>query len=179
MNVLQSLFFSERPLHEGLEKFISKAGMDSRDTAFARAIVMTVLRRLGEIDGILKNFLHQALPVRSGPAELILRMATAELVFMDVPAHATVENQSGSGHVRPHDIEIVREANGEKLLPAKVEHLQAVGPVVRVELRRDETNETVEAELRPDVYRALNLQIGDQVFIRPRNVRIYVEDYAI
>jgi 16S rRNA (cytosine967-C5)-methyltransferase len=105
LNVLQSLFFSERPLHEGLEKFISRAGLDPRDTAFARAIVMTVLRRLGEIDGILKNFLHQALPVRSGPAELILRMATAELVFMDVPAHATVSsvvNMADSDHRARH-----------------------------------------------------------------------------
>lgn len=90
--MLQSLFFSERPLHEGLEKFISRADLDPRDTAFARAIVMTVLRRLGEIDAILANFLREPLPVRSGPAELILRMATAELVFMDVPAHATVSS---------------------------------------------------------------------------------------
>lgn len=92
LNVLQSLFFFERPLHEALEKYISKAGLDPRDTAFARAIVMTLLRRLGEIDGILRNFLREPLPVRSGPAELILRMATAELVFMDVPAHATVSS---------------------------------------------------------------------------------------
>ena len=79
-------------MHEALEKFISKSKLDSRDVAFARAIVMTVLRRLGEIDAVLGRFLRDPLPVRSGPAELILRMACAELVFMDIPAHATVSS---------------------------------------------------------------------------------------
>lgn len=86
------MFFSERPLYDALEKFISKAGLEPRDIAFARAIVMKVLRHLGEIDAIIASFLRAPLPVRSGPAELILRMACAELVFLDVPAHATVSS---------------------------------------------------------------------------------------
>lgn len=89
---MQSVFFSERPLYDALEKFISKAGLEARDVAFARAIVMKVLRRLGEIDAIIASFLRAPLPVRSGPAELILRMACAELVFLDVPPHATVSS---------------------------------------------------------------------------------------
>ncbi|MFN9542783.1 MAG: transcription antitermination factor NusB, partial [Alphaproteobacteria bacterium] len=50
LQALQAVFFSERPLFEALERHISHAGLAPRDTAFARAIVMTVLRQLGEID---------------------------------------------------------------------------------------------------------------------------------
>lgn len=53
---------------------------------------MMVLRRLGEIDAVMATFLREPLPVRSGPAEIILRMATAELLFMDVAPHAAVSS---------------------------------------------------------------------------------------
>ena len=92
MQVLQSVFFNERPLFDALERLIGKAPLDPRDTAFARAIVMMVLRRLGEIDSVVASFLREPLPVRSGPAEIILRMATAELLFMDVAPHAAVSS---------------------------------------------------------------------------------------
>lgn len=90
--MLQSVFFNERPLFDALERLIGKAPLDPRDTAFARAIVMMVLRRLGEIDSVVASFLREPLPVRSGPAEIILRMATAELLFMDVAPHAAVSS---------------------------------------------------------------------------------------
>lgn len=92
LQVLQSVFFNERPLFDALERLIGKAPLDPRDTAFARAIVMMVLRRLGEIDQVVASFLREPLPVRSGPAEIILRMATAELLFMDVAPHAAVSS---------------------------------------------------------------------------------------
>jgi 16S rRNA (cytosine967-C5)-methyltransferase len=92
LQVLLSVFFSERPLFEALERHISRARLDPRDTAFARAIVMTVLRRLGEVDAIIATFLREPLPVRSGPAELILRMAAAELLHLGVPPHAAVSS---------------------------------------------------------------------------------------
>lgn len=92
LQVLQAVFFSERPLFEALERHISRAGLDPRDTAFARAIVMAVLRRLGEIDAVIAAFLREPLPVRSGQAELILRMAAAEQLYLGVPPHAAVSS---------------------------------------------------------------------------------------
>lgn len=86
------MFFSERPLYDAQEKFISRSKLEARDIAFSRAIVMAVLRHLGEIDTVISGFLRQPLPVRSGPAELILRMACAELLFLEVPPHATVSS---------------------------------------------------------------------------------------
>lgn len=86
------MFFSERPLYEALERHISRGRLQPRDAAFARAIVMAVLRHLGEIDAVIATFLRDPLPARSGPAELILRMVTAEVLFVGVPPHAAVSS---------------------------------------------------------------------------------------
>jgi 16S rRNA (cytosine967-C5)-methyltransferase len=86
------MFFSERPLTEALDASLGKSKLEPRDAAFTRAIVMMTLRRLGEIDHVIANFLREPLPVRSGPAELILRLATAELLFLDVAPHAVVNS---------------------------------------------------------------------------------------
>lgn len=89
---IQAIFFNERPLNEALDASLAKAKLEPRDAAFARAIVMMTLRRLGEIDHVIANFLREPLPVRSGPAELILRLAAAELLFLDVAPHAAVSS---------------------------------------------------------------------------------------
>jgi 16S rRNA (cytosine967-C5)-methyltransferase len=89
---LQAIFFNERPLNEALDGAFAKASLEPRDAAFARAIVMMVLRRLGEVDHVIAKFLREALPLRAGPAELILRIAAAELLFLDVAPHAAVSS---------------------------------------------------------------------------------------
>ena len=89
---IQAVFFSERPLTEALDASLARAKLEPRDAAFTRAIVMMTLRRLGEIDHVIANFLREPLPVRSGPAELILRIAAAELLFLDVAPHAVVNS---------------------------------------------------------------------------------------
>jgi 16S rRNA (cytosine967-C5)-methyltransferase len=92
LGALQALFFNERPLNEALDASLAKAKLEPRDAAFARAMVMMVLRRLGQIDAVIAIFLREPLPVRSGPAELILRLAAAELLFLDVAPHAAVSS---------------------------------------------------------------------------------------
>ena len=88
---LQSVFFNERPLGEALDA-APRAGIEARDVGFARAIAMMVLRRFGQIDAVLSNFLREPLPVRAGPAEIILRMAAAEMLFLGVAPHAAVSS---------------------------------------------------------------------------------------
>jgi len=50
---------------------------------------------------------------------------------------------------------------------------------VRVTLAVDGNGELVEAELTRDVFQNLGLQQGEQVYVRPRQVRVFVEDYQI
>lgn len=66
------------------------ARLDPRDRGFARLIAATALRRYGQINDILSHFLDKPLPEKSGTAPYILAGAIAELMFLDVPPHATV-----------------------------------------------------------------------------------------
>ena len=92
LGALHGIFFNERPLYDALEANLSKSKLAPRDLAFARTIVMRALRHLGQIDHVLAHFLREPLPVRAGPAELILRIATVELLFLDVAPHAAVSS---------------------------------------------------------------------------------------
>lgn len=92
LGALHGIFFNERPLYDALEANLSKSKLAPRDLAFARTIVMRALRHLGQIDHVLAHFLREPLPVRAGPAELILRIAAVELLFLDVAPHAAVSS---------------------------------------------------------------------------------------
>jgi sulfate transport system ATP-binding protein len=77
-------------------------------------------------------------------------------------------------HLRPHDIEIAHRGNLHSLaVAATVAHIAAAGPAVRVELRREDVDEIVEAEITRERYRSLGLQIGDRVEIAPRHSHLF------
>ena len=98
-------------------------------------------------------------------------------------------NQPGAGqqetdetavaYVRSHDIEIERSQMDATALKAEVKHIQKLGPAVRVTLAIDGNGEFIEAELTRDVFQNLGLQQGESVYVRPRQVRVFVEDYQI
>lgn len=82
-------------------------------------------------------------------------------------------------YVRSHDIEIDRSPQDSTALQAEVRHIQKLGPAVRITLSMKENGEFLEAELTRDIYQNLGLQQGESVFVRPRQVRVFVEDYQI
>jgi 16S rRNA (cytosine967-C5)-methyltransferase len=61
------------------------------DAAFARAIAAGGLRRLNQIDAVLKTYLTKPLPVGAGPVPLILHAAAAEILVVGAAAHAAVD----------------------------------------------------------------------------------------
>jgi sulfate transport system ATP-binding protein len=91
--------------------------------------------------------------------------------------HDTSEN--AVSYVRSHDIEIDRTQQDSTALKAEIKHIQKLGPAVRVTLSIEGNPEFVEAELTRDVFQNLGLQHGESVFVRPRQVRVFVEDYQI
>jgi len=74
------------------------AKLDGRDRAFAHALAATALRRKGEAEAILAPFLQKPLPKSSGLAGLILLMGTVQLRFLDVPAHAAINQSVALAH---------------------------------------------------------------------------------
>jgi sulfate transport system ATP-binding protein len=94
-----------------------------------------------------------------------------------VDPHETPEN--AVAYVRSHDIEIERSPQDSTALKAEIRHIQKLGPAVRVTLAIDANGEFIEAELTRDVFQSLGLQHGESVYVRPRQVRVFVEDYQI
>ncbi|KAA0893291.1 sulfate ABC transporter ATP-binding protein [Oryzomonas japonica] len=88
-------------------------------------------------------------------------------------------DENAVSYVRSHDIEIERSPQDSTALKAEIRHIQKLGPSVRVTLAIDATGEFIEAELTRDVFKNLGLQQSEQVYVRPRQVRVFVEDYQI
>jgi 16S rRNA (cytosine967-C5)-methyltransferase len=73
---------------QGQKTFAAMAG---RDHAFTRLLLLTTLRRLGQIDAAIDKLLEKPLPARRAAVRDILRLGAAQLLFLDTPAHAAVD----------------------------------------------------------------------------------------
>ena len=86
-------------LDDVLEKAFAEGGrhaqLDRRDRAFARLLVSTVLRRLGQIDRAVDALLDRPLPERLTRVRNALRLGAAQLLFLETPPHAAVDRTVG------------------------------------------------------------------------------------
>jgi len=64
--------------------------LEGSDRSFARLLAAETLRRRGAIDHILGGYLDRPLPKKSARVMDILRIAAAQLLILDTPAHAAV-----------------------------------------------------------------------------------------
>ncbi len=99
---------------------------------------------------------------------------------IEAPGQAGGHNVPVVGYVRPHDLELRREKgpNGSAI-EAVVAHIRAIGPIVRVELTRSDTGEPIEADLSKDQHRELDLKEGERVYVRPREVRLFIGESPV
>jgi sulfate transport system ATP-binding protein len=97
-------------------------------------------------------------------------------IEIDAPEHAHARDLPAVGYVRPHDIEIERHRNGTPAIEAVISHVHPIGPLVHLELVRGDSGDVIEVELTKERYRAMHLQEGEQVFVTPRNLRVFVHD---
>ncbi len=81
-------------------------------------------------------------------------------------------------YVRPHELEIHREAPADALFQGVVVHANAAGAVARVEVKRD-GGEIVEVQLSHEQLKAIGLRAGDAVFVSARNSAVFADDYSI
>ncbi len=105
--------------------------------------------------------------------------ASLEGLEMAMPEYAEARNALAVGYVRSQDIIVERIPSARESLAAKVRHVHAIGPIARVTLTLNESNTDLEAELTREVFQNLALEKGEGVYVRPRNIRVFVEDYQI
>jgi 16S rRNA (cytosine967-C5)-methyltransferase len=67
------------------------SGLDARDRALVRSIVLAALRHLGVLRLALAATLNEGLPKKGQGIEWTLLIGAAQILFMDVPDHAAVD----------------------------------------------------------------------------------------
>lgn len=100
-------------------------------------------------------------------------------IVLDVPDALTHSEDNAIGYVRPHDIQI-EKTSIPGTVPVKISHIHLLGPIVQIELRREDLDEFLEAELSKEQFHLLQLKVGDQVFVKPKQLKVFIpEDYSI
>jgi len=80
--------------------------------------------------------------------------------------------------VRPHELDLSLTPAGRGSFPAKVTRIHSAGPVVRLELEA-ETGEQVFAHIDHLRFQALGLGEGSRVFLLPRDLKLFTEDFSV
>ncbi len=92
LDTLGQVLRKRRPLDAALAHVLSAAELPPRDAGFARAIAGETLRRLGQLEALIRHFVPKAPPPhKAGPTLELLMAGACELLFLDVPAHAAVD----------------------------------------------------------------------------------------
>ncbi len=98
LNVFQGVVIDRRAVDDTFDTAVKD--LAPRDRAFVRMLVATTLRRLGQIDAALADFIDRQPPevVRD-----IMRLGAAQLLFLGTPPHAAVATTVGLVRARGMD----------------------------------------------------------------------------
>lgn len=96
---------------------------------------------------------------------------------IDLP-HAQANSESAMIYVRPHllDISRTRGKNGD--IQARVTHINLAGSIVKVELQ-SEKGDTIQVEISQERFGQLLLKKNENVFVTPKEIRVFGQDYSI
>ncbi|GAA4018197.1 sulfate ABC transporter ATP-binding protein [Actimicrobium antarcticum] len=97
-------------------------------------------------------------------------------VTFDAPDHASAQDATGVGFVRPHDIEIDRYTPGAEGIIVKLRRAHAIGPLAQLDLERDDNREIIEAVIPNERFAQLNLKEGETLVVRPKRLRVFVDE---
>jgi sulfate transport system ATP-binding protein len=98
---------------------------------------------------------------------------------VELPENVSGEDGPALGYARPYEMNITRESKDPSAIRATLLHVFGVGPIVKLELQSSDTGALLEAELGRKQFAELDLKPGDIVFVSPRNLRVFAEDYSI
>ena len=96
---------------------------------------------------------------------------------VQAPEYQDAEHRPALAYVRPHDIDLLREPeDGDTTIPATVSRVHVLGSLVRLELTQSPSGEIAEVEMTRERYAADPLRVGDTVFAKLRQVRVFLHD---
>lgn len=88
--ILQEILKRNKALDEALVAARAYGALSGPDRAFAAYIARTALRRLGQIDDLIRHCVKDPLPRKARPVNDVLRVGIAQLFFSATADHAAV-----------------------------------------------------------------------------------------
>jgi sulfate transport system ATP-binding protein len=116
-------------------------------------------------------FVHQFLG-KSNALSVDVAEGRATVGNLDVLAPLGTE-QPLTAYVRPHNVDLSRHRNGTPAIPVRVQHVNAAGPIARLELIRTDNGEELSVELPREEHAALGLVAGEEAFAKLRKVQVF------
>jgi sulfate transport system ATP-binding protein len=92
---------------------------------------------------------------------------------VEVPVHEAEEAAEVTAYIRPHEVDIDRSPHGDEAMPAAVVRVNRSGSLVKVTLVAQDGQLPLDVELPHDRADELHLKTGDQVWVYPRQVRVF------
>jgi 16S rRNA (cytosine967-C5)-methyltransferase len=93
-DILDGVLHKHRTLDDQLDGAGAHPGLKAladRDRALMRRLVATILRRLGTLGHLLSRLLDRGIPTDAPRAQSALLIGAAQILWMDVPDHASVD----------------------------------------------------------------------------------------
>jgi sulfate transport system ATP-binding protein len=112
------------------------------------------------------------------------RLHVAPDFSVELPAETSEPARPAAMYVRPHRVAVDRRPNGHSAFPATVVHVNAAGPLVRLELRA-RWGDLVKVEITPERYKELAIEqdanvyvsfVSDDVFVAPAEWDVPAKD---
>lgn len=91
LDTLLAIEAQGQPLDAALRP-VYEAGFSPADRGFARQLVMTALRRAGQLDAAIAPYLKKKLTKKLLPALWVLRLGAAQLLLLNTPPHAAIDS---------------------------------------------------------------------------------------
>jgi len=91
---------------------------------------------------------------------------------MQLPTGAALDTPQAVGYARPHLLEIELQPTGAPQFKATVRHINAAGPMVKVELVTG-SGSVMHAEIAQERYRQLQLRKGVPVFVSVKEMKVF------
>jgi sulfate transport system ATP-binding protein len=132
----------------------------SPEEIFDRPATPFVIRFMGNV-----NVFHGR--VQNGKAHL-------GPLALDYPEHPHAEERAAAGFARPYDLDVERADAAGGGLWATLRHATPGGAVVRLELE-GEDGAILQVEIPRDRHEALHPQLGERLYLRPRQVRVFLD----
>ncbi len=96
------------------------------------------------------------------------------------PDSSAEDGASATAFVRSHELEISRTWNGRSsTLKGEVVQVNPARSVVKVRVIAQDFGLALNVDVGWDRFAELRLSVGDHVYVSPRRVRVFVQDYAI